>query len=153
MPTKRIRLAEEPDILMAVQELAGDRTRTAADIYRELERRPDFQGRLPSERTIEREVGRVRAMEGGAEYWTATDYSGVDARLVLDVLDAVIKELEGRVVWFTKAQAQRILHIARVAPGLKPGAVLQAALLRITFDLGKWDTRPFDIFLAMAPWR
>ena len=99
---------------------------TPAEIYRHMQLEPQFNERenLPSLRTIQRVVEDSITKDTTAT-WTIgsvkVDVQNIsldDARLILDILRSVFLLTRGRKRSFTIKEAQWVLKVAKLAPGL-----------------------------------
>ena len=161
------------DIRAEIILLTGDPNtpRTAAEIHRLLGQKEEFQGRVPSRRTVERIVHEL-AQQRSPATWHWSDYGAEDARILLHVMDELIEHhLEpddpdlGRVIiaatpdFFrsalisSKEGADWIVRIARVAPGLLPEQVYMLSLAYLVHHQVGASTSGLDTYLAMQPWK
>ena len=161
------------DIRAEIILLTGDPNtpRTAAEIHRLLGQQEEFQGRVPSRRTVERIVHEL-AQQRSPATWHWSDYGAEDARILLHVMDELIEHhLEpddpdlGRLLiaatpdFFrsslieSKEAADWIVRIARVAPDLSPSAVYIFALAYLVQHQVGASTSGLDTYLAMRPWK
>ena len=106
----------------------------------------------PSLRTIQ-DIVREKSGPDPSGRWGLNDADPDDAALILPALADIIQETEGRRAYLTRAQAELIGRIRRVAPELNGWAVYRLARLYL-FREGRGEP-PSDIegFLAFAPWR
>ncbi len=141
----------------AIRDLAKKGWRNAAEVRRELERRPRSDvGVIPTERTVRRIL---RDLVPGSESstWNAADAGHHEAALVLPVLSAVIEESEGRRRDITPDEAKWIAKIREIdlaEPGQRLDylTVYELAFDAATDPLGAVAKR-IDEFLSFAPWR
>ena len=108
--------------------------------------------KAPSLRTIQ-DIVREKSGPDPSGRWALNDADPDEATLILPALADVIQETEGRRAYLTRAQAELIGRIRRVAPELNGWAVYRLARLYL-FREGRGEP-PSDIegFLAFAPWR
>ncbi len=140
------------DVQVAIDELAL-KGWGPTQIYKQLERQPEFAGRVPTSRTIQRRVNEL-ALRDSSGPWSLADAKDDEAALVLPVLAAVIEGTEAQRVYVTQAEAERIVRIRRAVPDLLP--TLDLMLLARVYLLREqqgMSTTDLDAFLAFAPWR
>lgn len=139
------------DVLEKIEVLALQKA-TPSQIYRHMEKDNRYQGRVPTIRTIQRIVSSKKVTDPSGP-WTIEDFAGEDSGLILEVLENQILITEGRVRNFSKAEANLILKIRKIAPGLHVFRVyLLAQYYRIRKENGE-STEPLDAYLAFKPWR
>ena len=154
MPQRRKRRRNFPlEVLEEIAHLA-EKGVNAAQITRRLELDARFaDGRLPAERTVQDIVRGLAAPRDESGRWTFNEADPDDAALILPVLAAVIQETEGRRTYFTRAQAEFIGRIRRLAPELDGFRVYRLARLYLFFEARGEPARDVEAFLAFAPWR
>ncbi|MBN2099777.1 MAG: hypothetical protein JW753_09295 [Dehalococcoidia bacterium] len=126
---------------------------SAAEIERRMQMEERFVGKatLPSLRTIRRVVSEVR-VEDSSGKWGITESEGDDARLILDVLVAVIMATDGKKCTFTTSEANWVLKLRRAAPGAHPYRVWLLARECMRAQAKRLDTAAIDHYLAFRPW-
>ena len=94
----------------AIQELTIDKPDwSPAQIRRELEKRPDLEYELPSDRTIQMIVKEARPPDPSGP-WSLADAEPRDVALVLPVLAAVVGKSQGR-QHVTRAEAKWVVKL------------------------------------------
>lgn len=123
-----------------------------AQIRRGLERQKGFEGRLPSAKTFETIVKRIRGAGDSTAPWHLSD--GNEGALILPVLAEVIANTMGERRHLTEAEAGWICRVRRAAPDLSPlFAAYQLARVYLSRNARDVPTADLDAFLAFAPWR
>jgi hypothetical protein len=143
------------DIHEGIQIIALQRTWTPAQIYRYLDDQPEFVGRIPSQRTIQRIVREFRVNDLSDE-WSISDSDPDDAAAVLHMLSQSIKS--GFVDYgvgkgITKQEVFWYLHIKKIAPDL---SFIQQQVLSNLYRIREQKKNPtneLDAYLALSPWR
>ena len=126
---------------------------SAAEIERKMQTEDQFVGKaaLPSLRTIRRVVSEVR-VEDSSGRWGITESEGGDARLILDVLAAVIMATDGKKCSFTTTEANWVLKLRKAAPDAHPYGVWLLAREYMRAQAKRLDTEALDHYLAFKPW-
>jgi hypothetical protein len=96
--------------------------------------------------------GAARAADTSG-HWTLADSTPEEARLVLDVLAAVIKGTQGRIHSVTKHEAAQLPRLAAAAPALGPFEWWRLAREYLARAAHQQATADLDGCLAFAPWR
>ncbi|MEK6225794.1 MAG: hypothetical protein AABM40_05790 [Chloroflexota bacterium] len=142
-----------PEILAKIRELAEINPNAAA-IRRELAKIYVTEKSLPSERTIRNVVAETRAPEPtDPDAWSPIASDGVDASLVMPVLQAVIAETMGKRWRLTKEQAATIARVRSVASDLAPWNVYVLANAYGASARRGAPPAALDLLVAFAPWR
>jgi hypothetical protein len=141
----------DPDVRSAIQG-GGSKGLSPGEIHTALSQDPDFYGRVPSLRTVQRILSEGRPRDTSGR-WTIQSNDGDRVRVVLDALAAVIEQTRGRVNGFTKEEADWIARLDRAAPGLPPFELWRIARLYIGRLSRNEPTDDLDALLAFAPWR
>jgi hypothetical protein len=140
-------------VLEAIQALALMTSKTAGAIYSELKSQDDLTGLKFSLKTVERVVKEIRPPQDTSDVWTLADSDGDDARKILSVLRGAIWFSDRQITHFTKTEADWVLKITKVAPGLDALRVwLLAKLYQRRLTDQRLDTEDLDAFLACMPW-
>ena len=122
-------------------------------IHKELKRQERFSERVPSLRQIQRLKAKLSASAPSSP-WSLMDGNGeADSVLVLPVLAAVIEETKGRKTGLTKAEAESITRIRRVAPDCDHWYAYVLARLYLLREQAKMPSADIEAYLAFAPWR
>jgi hypothetical protein len=148
---KRRRPRIDGDVQAAIDALAL-KDWGATQIHKHLERQPDFRGRVPTPRTIQRRVSELTPRDSTGA-WRAQEADPDNARLVLDVVAAVVVETMGEKTQFTKAEADRVLWVRKTAPSISPWEAWLIARLYMARDSGGEETTDLDSVLAFEPWQ
>lgn len=123
-----------------------------AQIHKHLSQQEKFNGRVPSQRTIERSVKRGTSIDKSGR-WSLVDSTGDDARTVLNVLRGVIRRSDRRITYFTKDEADWVLKVSKAAPGLDSFCVwLLVKLYQRRLVDKNIDTGDLDAYIAFTPW-
>lgn len=123
---------------------------TPPEIREALRGIPQFNGRVPTLRTVQRIAKEfVPSDESGP--WTFNEADPDDAALVLPVLAEVIERTKGHRTEMTRAVAEKVARIRRVAPDLHLWVAYSLAVAYLAKEGTKTDD--LDAFLAFAPWR
>jgi len=125
---------------------------TAAQISRELEKRPDFVGRVPQDRTMRRAVRWYRP-DDTSGWWSVAEADPEDAALVLPVLAEGIERSGGWWQRFSKDLAGWIVKVRLAAPDMPPVWALQVAFSYWSHGRHDEPSDNLDTMLAFAPWR
>lgn len=141
------------DILDFITDLAVNRKdKSPAEIYRDMLRQDEFKDRCPKKRTVERIVAELRAKDESPT-WSIGDSDPEDAKLVLASLEHIVSNSFGRATTVSKAEAEWIIRIQKIAPDLSQfRAQVLAHLYRIRKSK-KASTAELELYLALAPWR
>lgn len=124
----------------------------AATIYKLLGRQPQFRGRVPTDRSVRRQVAKLRGDD--TTEWSLVDAEPAEASLVLPVLGEMIKQSYGRpVLRLRRGLADWIVRISRAVPDIPPSWALDVALNYWRLHLESEPTHGLDEMLAFAPWR
>lgn len=108
-----------------------------------------YQGRVPSQRTIESIQADMRPRDSGPR-WTLADADPAEAALVLPVLAAVTRNSDGRLGHFSTDTAAWIARLRVAAPRLSPiEAYRWAVRYQSAIAAGK-DTAELDRQLALV---
>jgi len=157
MRTQRGKMGKRPgrprmdgDIEEEVQRLAR-LNRTAAQILRELGKRPEFKGRLPQERTMRRAVRWYRP-DDTSGWWSVAEADPEDAALVLPVLAGGIERGGGWWQRFSKDLAGWIVKVRVAAPDIPPLWAFRVAQEYSWRESREEPTDSLDTMLAFAPW-
>jgi hypothetical protein len=145
------RPAIDPDIIDAIETQAM-KGRKPAQILRWLEDQAEFAGRAPDVRTVQRYAKSVAGSDPSAP-WSLVDSPVGQARVVLDVLTIMIRESEGAVRVFSRAEADLIARIAMVAPEAPAIHKWRLARYYLECQAKGEPTRNLDALLAFNPWR
>ena len=144
-------------VMEAIAELLQDGF-GPSQIVEELGRQGFPESNIPAERTM-RDIVSILSPDK-SQPWRLADSEGSDGRLVLEVLDAVIRRTEGRRCRVTVAEAEWIVRLRRavVDPPEPPGSswLWTAFLLARTYaalEATKEPTDALDAWIAFAPWR
>ena len=161
------------DIRAAIILLTGDPNtpRTAAEIHRLLGQREEFEGRVPSRRTVERIVHELAQQRLPAP-WHWSDYAPEDARVLLNVMDELVggniesddpdlaRDILEAIPDFyrsslidSKEIADWIVRIGKVDPALHPFMVFMMAHVYVLHQRVGASTSGLDTYLAMHPWK
>jgi hypothetical protein len=111
---------------------------------------------IPSLRTVQNIVADLKSPKK-SDPWSLADAGTDEAALVMPVWREVVEYTQGKVSHLTKAEAEWIVKIRRVAPELWPDGLsfwhiyLLAREYVLLTDLKKPTTGP-DAYLAFAPW-
>jgi hypothetical protein len=101
----------DPDVADAIRDMSlRDSRWSASAIHRVLDDDERFRGRVPEPRTITRYMTKVRTVDP-AERWQLLDATLDEARLVLPVLREILQVTDGRVRWFSRAEASIIARL------------------------------------------
>src|SRR5262249_23598131 len=111
-----------------------------------------YADRLPTLRTVQRIVSE-RTPRDNSGPWTLGTADTVHARVVLDVLAAVVDETEGHNASFTQEEAKWGVQVSAVAPDLPPYERWRIARLYMGRASRGEPMDDLDGFLAYAPWR
>ena len=153
MPGRRRNI--DGDVQVAIEQLALDGW-SPAQILREVKRRREFAGRIPSPRTVQRIAQAVRP-DDLTDMWTLADTTieldPGDARKVLDVLAAALHRGRGGVAGLSVALVAWIARIHRVAPELDAARTLALARAYRLCEARGYSVSDLDALLAFAPWR
>lgn len=138
----------------AIRALLG-KGRTASGIHKFLERHQEelgLPGPLPDVRTIQRRVKELAPADPSEPWDLLTDETG-DPRLILDTLEAVIRETEGRVGTISREVAEALMRLSRAAPDLEPRQRWVLANRYVERRERDETTEDLDALLAFTPWR
>ena len=156
-PTKKIHTFRvDLDITATIMEQAlnAEANFTPAQIYSYLKSTEEFNGRLPSIRTVQRMVKEFRGAEPSpSSHWS--DYPWEEARVLLDVLRAVDAphwQYSGQIRTLTKEEADWVVKISKAAQGLQPKLVFELARTYVVWHRLGLSTTWIDSFLVMTPW-
>ena len=149
MTTQRIKRRIDGDIEAEIRRLAV-REWAATQIHRELERRSDFKGRVPSLRTVQR-IADDYAKD--TTWWSLADADPDDAALILPVLAELMEQSQGHVSRLYKGLADWIVRIRRAAPDMPVTWSLEVTLT--CWEYARRDESLAGVveMLAFAPWR
>lgn len=148
---KRRRNIEGP-VQDAIEQMALTTTWTAAQIERELKKRPEFQGgRLPILRTIQTIVKECRPPDPSGS-WSVAEAEEDEAPYILDVLADVADLTCGNKTSLTRAEVAWINRIHVCQTGLSPWDVYLVARVYMLRESRKEMTEDLDIYLAFHPW-
>jgi hypothetical protein len=148
MTTNRRRI--DGSVQAAIEEKAVDRW-TPAQIRRWLAKEPMYEGRLPTLRTVERIVRDVTPRDD-SEDWSLGDTDIDNDGQVLYLIRETILRTSGTVSWFSKALADWVFRVERVAPGLRSHAIYYLATSYLRAKQTDSPAREYDAFLAFRPW-
>ena len=148
---KRRRPRIDGDVQAAIDELAL-KGWGATQIYSHLERQPLYVNRVPTPRTIQRRVNELTPRDSSGA-WRVQEEDPDDARLVLDVLAAVVVETMGETRQLTKTEADRVLRVRKAAPTASPWEAWLIARLYMARESGGEETTDLDCVLAFEPWQ
>lgn len=116
----------------------------------------EFGANAPSVRTVQAIVRDYRANEegtAGIEPWSLSKAAdGEEARLVLEVLDAVIEQTEGRRRTLTEGEAAWVLKLRRAAATLPQWDVYRLSRLYLQRVAAKEGTGDLDAYIAAEAW-
>lgn len=131
------------------------RGQTPAQVERGMLREPEFAGRMPTLRTIQR-IGRDLTPEDASQAWRLTpDFPGWplfwEAVTALWVIDASLRD--GWLVPLTVREARWAGLIHHVAADLGPLTVRHLARLFVLAEDQKQPTAWLEAALAVGPWR
>ena len=142
----------EGDVWEFIRELVR-RHLSPPQILKELKSQERFSQRVPSLRQIQRLKAKWSPSDPSAP-WSLTDGDEEsDPALVLPVLAVVISETKGRKTRLTKAEAQSITRIRRIAPDCDPWDAYVFARLYLLKEQADIPSVDIDAYLAYAPWR
>ena len=154
MTTSKGRTKTSTKLKDRITELAIMTRWSAAEINRYIRQDETLSGEvIPDTRTIERRVREARAPEDDQPEWSMENFSGEDARLIFDVLDARLQELNTPVRKFSHETAKWIVRIREVAPELDPSACYLIARLYMVRSRSKANTEDLEMYLAIGPWK
>jgi len=154
MPTDKNRTRTSTNLRERIAELAITTRWSAAEINRYIRQDATFRGEdFPGHRTVERLVERTRSPDSKGPPWSMDTFSGRDARLILGVRFALLKELDTPVRKFSHDEAHWIVKIRKTAPDLDPVAAYLIARLYMVRIRSKVDTDDLDSYLAIEPWK
>lgn len=125
---------------------------TPIQIYRHLEEKEEFKGKLPSLRTVQTIV-KQNLPRDPSEPWSLADSKRGDVPSVLETLAAVIEQTEGRITSLSVAQAEWIARIDSAAPDIDPWDRFLVTVMYQKLAETDGSTKDLDAFLAFAPWR
>lgn len=125
-----------------------ERARAFARMGRTVKEIADVHG-FPEERTIRNWVRSVPKPKP-EDAWSPREDAD-NAAYVLPVLAALVLASQGRRRTLTKAEANMVAVIGKLAPGCPPELVLQLTLVYVN-RLPQEDTDALDAFLAFRPW-
>lgn len=137
--------------LAKIEDLARKRLGwSAARIVRELAK--DFPNdKLPSDRTVRALVANIKSKGHGQKLWLLERADGDDARLILEVLPAAIRDCNDLDPWLTEEQASWALRLRKAAPTLPAEVTWMLVRLYMGRVESDEDTRDLDAFLAVGP--
>jgi hypothetical protein len=139
------------DIAYQIELLARTQRWTAAQIHRHLKREQKYQGRVPSEKSVQRAVRRWRKRDESGR-WQLDDYEDGTARLVMPVVAALARHSGGKVTSVSRDEARWIARVREAAPDMPlwPAFLVAWAYQRRTAEGA--DTEDLDLLLGFAPW-
>jgi len=149
---KRGRPRIDGDIAYQIELLARTQRWTPAQIYRHLGREKNYEGRVPSQKTVQRAVQRWRERDESGR-WHLDDYDDDTARLVMPVLAALAGHTGGLVSSVSRDEARWIARVREAAPDMPPFFAWQAAVCYQQRAAEKADTEDLDLLLGFAPWK
>ena len=149
---KRRRPRIDPDLQTVIDELILKEGWGASQIHRELDSRPEFDGRLPDVRTVQRRVRDLTPRDPSGP-WRLQDSDPDEARLILDVLAAVTVETMGGKTQFTKAEADWVLRLRNASLTMSPWEAWLMARLYMARESSGEETTDLDCVLAFEPWQ
>jgi len=144
--------------------LSGDVGKRLSELYFEEHRATaianklveEFGANAPSVRTVQEIVREYRENEegtAGIEPWSLSKAAdGEEARLVLEVLDAVIEQTEGRRRTLTGGEAAWVLKLRRAATTLPQWNVYCLSRLYLQRVAAKKGTGDLDAYIAAEAW-
>ena len=124
----------------------------ATQIHTHLERQETLADRkLPTVRTVQRIVAGLSPRDSSGP-WHIQDADSGEARLILDVLAAVVTETEGRKFQLTRAEADWTIRIRRAATNIPTWETWMAARFYMAREAAGEETADLDCLLAFDPW-
>jgi hypothetical protein len=104
---------------------------------------------LPTLRTVQNYVRENRPSDPTGP-WEPTEWAGEDVAPVLDVLKLLRQT--GEAYWPTRAEAERVLWVRRIAPAMGLDLVWRFARRYVLYEARKVATERLGWFLAFRPW-
>jgi len=124
------------------------------DIRRLLQGQDSYKGRVPSLRSVQREVSKYRPPDPSG-WWSlvALDTDADEAALILPVLAEAIGQSHGRWTRFTKKLAGWVVKVRASALDMPPAWALAVADAYSALEAQKKSADGLDQMMAFAPWR
>ena len=139
-------MATDPDVRAEIRRQAEEGL-AAASIYRDLQRRADFQNRVPTLRTVQRMVDVFSPKDPVDEdTWTWRDAEPGEAQAVLESLGLAITRTRGSIASVSREQAAWIVKVRSAVPQMPAGAAWWFAAEYVTAR----DATHLDASLAVA---
>lgn len=125
----------------------------ATQIHTHLERQEALVDRkLPTVRTVQRIVAGLAPRDSSGP-WHIQDADSGEARLILDVLAAVVTETEGRKSQLTRTEADWTVRIRRAATNIPTWETWMTARFYMAREAAGEETVDLDCLLAFNPWK
>jgi hypothetical protein len=123
-----------------------------AQIHRHLSNTKAFEGRVPSERTVQRIVSEFRSRDRSGA-WTMEDGTPEEAAAVFTFLAPIIHRTRGRVQSLSKAQVSYLVKILAVCTKIPPDMAFFVASQYVNRTAAQEPVDDLDAYLAFQPWR
>lgn len=153
-PSKSVRERKRPRetdqrVVAAVEQLALMGWR-AAEINQVLRRSAEFEGLLPSDRTIRSIVAQLTP-EDDSSRWRLDAETANEAPFLLGVLRVISRISHGRRQHLTQNEARSLKAISRAVPDVPPALAFVVARAYIARS-DEESTSDLDLMLALRPW-